>query len=1166
MRINAHLCRSIFTLFLILCVWVGLATPALAQQDETACGAVALMHSEDHPALDASVQSISVHGFDQNGNIVYARSGLTPAAILTLEEVPLNCVALNIFYYGAENPTPIHMSKAGVQHDASGQAVITDPDLNAMASCTAQLYIDLPRFNWSLNLSGASDYSETQPAIAISKSHVVLIYMGNQVLDERYMAVVGRLGYNNNGTRKITWGSPHVIWDLGTGGSAPNASLNDNSWLVVVGNTSNDSDVFSRVCKVNDNLTLSCGQEQTIAMGQVPSVSIDDSGAGVVMYTSDVGTAMWYNLVYIDADNKKLTVMKQHPHDLGVGPRVAINENGGVVEVHGSGNPLLPHDLWLNVGVIDFANSTIKWGSSSRFQRGAHAPVVALTDDGVIMEGHYVPGVPATESKAYHRYGVVNFDSKQVAWHSPGAHILHYQSKLPAVSANGLGEVAAFVYDSENPVKGYLGLGQMRVQPVCPWPSVFTHEPYGVLYYEAKSGGTVMNQGDAAVTQRGVCWSLTPNPKIHDSHTTDGSGTGAFSSVMDGLEPGLHYYVRAYAKNSQGVGYGQDMIFKTLEPGTVGPTVTTNMGAEVGITSAYTGGEVTKAGDSPVTARGVCWSTNPEPTIHNSKTVDGSGLGKFTSIMHGLKPATNYFMRAYATNAQATAYGDTTIITTQSPYPTSPEVLTTIASNITLATATSGGFVVETGGVNISARGVCWSTSRNPTIHDSKTTQSGQSGKYTSHISGLEPGKTYHYRAYATNQYGTGYGEDQTFTTQDAGLPTVATTSPSQITHDTAVSGGHVVNVGSAALTARGICWSTGPNPTINDNKTIQAGQTGEFTSQMTWLDPGQTYYVRAYATNQYGTSYGDGFSFTTLDPSLPALLTATPTLVTHTTAMSGGYVIDSGYSEVTERGVCWSTNTEPTIQDSKTEDGAGLGSYDSAVTGLSPGTTYYLRSYAKNSSGVAYGAQRSFTTVDESLPVLSTTVPYDITRDSAMSGGEVVSQGSSTVTTRGVCWSTESDPTVADNVTIQGDGLGTYESAITGLSDGSTYHVRAYATNGNGTSYGEDWIFTTGDEQIPTVQTTEPYRFNASTFISGGYVTSQGSAPVTGRGVCWSTNPGPTTADNVKQEGDGPGEFHAAVTGLQTGTVYYLRAYAVNAFGTAYGKEYSFRAYPEPR
>lgn len=1143
--------------------------PALAQQDESAYGPVALMHSEDHPALSTSVQSITVKGFDQKGNIVYARSGLEPAAIITLEQVPLNCVALNISYYDAANPTPIYMSKAGVQRDGSGLAVISAPDFNAMATCTSELYIDLPRFNWRLTLPGQTDYAVMPAALAMSKSHVVLVYVGNQVVDLRYYARVGKLGYSEHGGRHITWGEAQMIWDLGTGGSAPSASLNDNGWLVVVGNPEDDQDVGSLVCKVKDDLTLSCGKLQyPLVAGQDPSISIDDSGAGVLMYTGDFLPEIFYHLVSIDEKNKKLSLKGEHQHDHGIGPRVAINENGGVVEVHKSDNIARPQDLWLNVGVIDFASNTIKWGSSERFQTSGHAPVVALTDDNVIMAGHWVPAVPRWESKAYYRLGVVSFDRKRVAWHSPGPHILRYNSKDPALSANGLGEVGAFVYDlyNDRPAEGLFGLGQIRLAPVCPLPSVFTHEPYGVLYYEAKSGGTVMNQGDAPVTQRGVCWSLSPNPKIHGSHTTDGSGTGFFSSVMDGLEPGLHYYVRAYARNSRGVGYGQNMIFKTLDPGSVGPTVTTNRGAEVGITSAYTGGEVTKAGDSPVTARGVCWSTDPEPTIHNSKTLDGSGLGNFTSIMHGLKAATSYFVRAFATNAQATAYGETTVIHTQPACPVSPEVLTTTAFDVSLTTASSGGFVVETGGVNISARGVCWSISANPTIHNHKTIQTGQSGKYTSRINGLEPGKSYHYRAYATNKYGTGYGEDQTFSTQDAGQPLVTTTSPSQITHDTAVAGGHVVGVGSGALTARGICWSTQPNPTIQGNKTIEPGQTGEFSSQMTRLDPGQTYYVRAYATNKYGTSYGEGFKFTTQNPGLPALLTATPTLVTHTTAVSGGYVIDSGYAEVTARGICWSTNTEPTIQDSKTEDGAGLGSYDSMVSGLIPGTTYYLRSYAVNSSGVAYGAQRSFTTVDDSSPVVFTTVPYDITRDSAMSGGDVLTQGSSAVATRGVCWSSLADPTIADSKTTQGGGLGSYDSAIAGLADDDTYHVRAYATNGNGTSYGEDWTFTTGDKQIPTVQTTQPYRFNASIWISGGYVTSQGSAPVTERGVCWSTNPSPTTADNVKAEGGGPGKFHAAITGLDLGTVYYLRAYAKNEFGTAYGKEYSFRSYPEPR
>jgi uncharacterized protein (TIGR02145 family) len=173
-----------------------------------------------------------------------------------------------------------------------------------------------------------------------------------------------------------------------------------------------------------------------------------------------------------------------------------------------------------------------------------------------------------------------------------------------------------------------------------------------------------------------------------------------------------------------------------------------------------------------------------------------------------------------------------------------------------------------------------------------------------------------------------------------------------------------VTNDGGSQINARGICWSTNPLPTINDNKTSDGKGIGSFTSSIDGLLPGTTYYFRAYATNSISTSYGQQISETTIDPR-PIVYTAEIiTDITGTTATSSGYVTSDMGLPITARGVCWSTSHNPTITDANTFNGTGISSFTSYLTGLKPNTSYYLRAYATNSAGTGYGAEISFNTV----------------------------------------------------------------------------------------------------------------------------------------------------------------------------------------------------------
>lgn len=204
-----------------------------------------------------------------------------------------------------------------------------------------------------------------------------------------------------------------------------------------------------------------------------------------------------------------------------------------------------------------------------------------------------------------------------------------------------------------------------------------------------------------------------------------------------------------------------------------------------------------------------------------------------------------------------------------------------------------------------------------------------------------------------------------------------------------------------------------------------------------------------------------------------PTVTTDAASSTATTSATCGGNVSDDGGATVTARGVCWNTTGAATIADSKTSDGAGNGAFVSNLTGLTRGTTYYVRAYATSALATSYGNEVTVTTTAEA-PTVTTAMANEITSSSAVCGGAITDDGGAPVTTRGVCWNSTGDPTLADNVRTEGAGVGEFSSELTGLNPDSTYYVRAYATNVTGTTYGETKTFTTSSAPAPEPTTPE--------------------------------------------------------------------------------------------
>ncbi|MCP4105702.1 MAG: hypothetical protein GY749_09215 [Desulfobacteraceae bacterium] len=604
-------------------------------------------------------------------------------------------------------------------------------------------------------------------------------------------------------------------------------------------------------------------------------------------------------------------------------------------------------------------------------------------------------------------------------------------------------------------------------------------------------------------------------------------------------------------------------------------TVKTTGVSSVTTDSASVGGDVVMDGGEEVTERGVCWSTSSISETATpaslSHATNGTGMGKFSCSLAELISGETYYVRAYATNAVGTSFGSEMSFTTKSV----PEVTTAGAESVTSESASTGGTVVSDGGYDVDHRGVCWGTSPIPVSSDplsiGHTAAGTGTGTFRSYLSDLIPGTTYYVRAYAVNDAGAAFGSQITFVTHKTVPTGITTARPGSVTMVSAESGGNILSDGGVPITARGVCWSVSENPTVNGARTEDGTGAGVFFSEITELNAGTTYYVRAYATNGIGTAYGQQVSFITV--TLPTLTTFPVIYIKRNSASSGGDVIFEGEADVTARGICWDTQSVPDSADpaeiGHTVNGAGRGNFFSEMDELSPGTDYYVRAYATNSGGTGFGNQIHFKTKPASYPTVITGETETVTSVAATVKGNVTDTGGVPLVAKGICWRRSSVPIIEKHDPLENAGGEDedFSVRIEGLLPGTEYVARAYATNVDGfTAYGLEVFFTTA---TPLGVVTAPVTSVTGTeALSGGSVTGTDGYQVTARGVCWSTSGDPETDSNdgiATHETTAEGSFTSSVTPLNPGTTYYLRAYVSNTAETAYGDTKTFTTLAPP-
>jgi hypothetical protein len=531
--------------------------------------------------------------------------------------------------------------------------------------------------------------------------------------------------------------------------------------------------------------------------------------------------------------------------------------------------------------------------------------------------------------------------------------------------------------------------------------------------------------------------------------------------------------------------------------------------------------------------------------------------GVYSVVLDGLQDNTTYYVRYAVSNRYSSAMIEE-ISTFQTLQPSVPTIALKSILDIWDTHAKAEIALEFDGGSQISEMGICWNTQTAPIVENNELTTKDTVAVLE--IKDLQPNTQYFVRAYAVNKIGVAYSEEYEFTTFS--LPEIKTEEITEIQLTTALLNGILVFNGNDTAAIKGFCWSTNDEPTLENNHIEIDTTSSTYTYRLSNLIDETEYSVRAYAQNKIGIVYGETKLFATQSALPPTVSINEVADVDYHAATIAADVISDGGADVTERGICYSTIENPTTESTKVISGKGTGGYTINLTNLQDSTTYYVRAYAINKKGIAYGEQKSFTTKESTLPSVTTSATSNISYTSATVGGNVTSDGGANITERGVVYSTTQNPTTSNTKVPSGNGKGSFSCLLSNLQDGTNYYVRAYAINKKGTSYGEQKSFTTTAYVLPTVTTSSATNLSQTSATIGGNVTSDGGANVTERGVVYSTSQNPTTSNSKVICGSGEGDFSCTLTSLNRGTTYYVCAYAVNCKGTSYGNQIRFTTF----
>jgi len=463
-------------------------------------------------------------------------------------------------------------------------------------------------------------------------------------------------------------------------------------------------------------------------------------------------------------------------------------------------------------------------------------------------------------------------------------------SYLVGCPLNGLWQIR--VLDALNADNGYVEEAEIAIDvPIaCPIdsPYVASGAVTSVTRNSVVCSGEVLSEGLATVTERGFCWDTLPNPTLAASNMAVGSGMGTFTATLTGLTAGTPYYCRAYATNAYATVYGETVTFTT--DANVAPSLMTVQVSSITDTSAIVGGLIVNDGGVPILERGICWGLTDVPTLTDSYVTTSTASDSFSCVLTNLTSASHYYARAYATNAVGTGYGDVVDFTTEIGL---PAVALDSITNIGSSYATCHGALLTDGGDATAVVGLCWSANPTPTLTDNHVEWNGTVGAFQQIIGGIHDTLCY-VRPYATNAMGTVYGNILSFAPDT--IPTSVHLSLIHLDHNYATMRVTIVCDSSAAISNRGLCLDTLPQPDLSNRNFPTTSTDNVFDILVDSLERASTYYLRGYCVSNGTLLFSDDYLLLTVaEDGQPCI--GTPTLTDHE-----GHV----YNTVQVGSQCW--------------------------------------------------------------------------------------------------------------------------------------------------------------------------------------------------------------------------------------------------------------------
>lgn len=382
--------------------------------------------------------------------------------------------------------------------------------------------------------------------------------------------------------------------------------------------------------------------------------------------------------------------------------------------------------------------------------------------------------------------------------------------------------------------------------------------------------------------------------------------------------------------------------------------------------------------------------------------------------------------------------------------------------------------------------------------------------------------------------------------------PVLSTNSITDISTTSAISGGNITDGGGAPIISKGICWNTSDNPTIVNNKTTENGESLSFSGNITQLIPGTSYFVRAYATNSAGTSYGKSVSFKTLGDK-PGSNSQSASNLQLTAATLNGTVNPNSLETIVtfEYGTTTSYGSTAIAQQSPLS-GDSDGNVSVDLTGLAIGTTYHFRIKAENSLGTTYSSDLTFTTLGAVPTTITPTATNLQVKSVRLNGSVNPNYISSTVTFEWGATLNFGNSITATPSTLTGSDPVSISADLSGLLPGTTYYARIKAENSLGTSFSGNISFTT--QEFEWLESTdfpgEARRYPLSFTYNGKGYYGLGKNSIYGENLhdFWSFDPSNSTWTRLN---DCPFTFQSGLTSncLVGSSIYVFKEWALYSY-----------------